>query len=146
MIQIKVKHTLQMAHRLHALPGKCQSIHGHTWLVILGITGATDHNGVVIDYHEVKDKWRSHLDGMFDHRLVLDQQDPIIYPKRGGQRITLDQRQTYWPGHILVPFQPTVENLALHIVGLAEALFGKQYWYTVEVWEGDNNCAIASSE
>lgn len=141
MITIKVKHTLQMAHRLWNLPGKCQNIHGHTWDVTLIMAGEPDIRGIVLDYHEVKAAWRGWLDREFDHRLVLHDGDPLLI--RTDAFI-----KNLYPGLVMFERPPTVENLAAHMTEKAQALFNNDNitMWAVELWEGDNNCAAAATQ
>jgi 6-pyruvoyltetrahydropterin/6-carboxytetrahydropterin synthase len=137
---IKVRHQLQMAHRLPQLPGKCQKLHGHTWTIVLALEGAVDKRGIMIDYAELKKRWRDWLDETFDHQLALAFDDPII------KGLTASERRHHYPGLVEVNFHPTVENLSSYWAAMAQTMFGHQYKYTVEVWEGENNCAIAQTE
>lgn len=132
-----------MGHRLWSLPGKCTQLHGHTWQVTLYITGPRNKEGLMLDYHEVKKEFRSFLDLNFDHKLCLHQNDPLVYRKEGESSIEYKRRlETFYPGVALVPFLPSTENLAEHWALYAKAVFGEKYAYKVEVWEGENNCAI----
>jgi len=137
---IKVNHHLQMGHRLHRPEGKCQNLHGHTWLVTLALEGDTDSDGKVYDYGELKRRWRGWLDEEFDHRMVLDTHDPLI--ERYGHGSS-KQYDFILPGLKTVPFNPTVENLAAYFLAEAIAMFGSKYTYAIELWEGKNNAATA---
>jgi 6-pyruvoyltetrahydropterin/6-carboxytetrahydropterin synthase len=144
MQTIKVKHEIQMAHRLPNLPGKCQNIHGHTWTVILTISGKVDGHGILIDYTELKAVWREYLDTNFDHRFCVWQRDPLLMVE-GPYYTALD----YYPGLKAIPVDPTVENLSRIFGEAAQAMFenGKSFGRTfvVELWEGNTNCATWES-
>jgi 6-pyruvoyltetrahydropterin/6-carboxytetrahydropterin synthase len=137
MQTIKVVHELQMAHRLPNLPGKCQRIHGHTWKVVLTIGGKVDDHGILLDYTEVKAKWRTWLDDEFDHRLVLWKDDPLMCED--------EDEEIRYPGVKLLDCDPTVENLSRIFGAGATGMFsnGKSFnrTFAVELWEGNNNCA-----
>jgi queuosine biosynthesis protein QueD len=139
MITIKVKHNLQMAHRLWNLPGKCQNIHGHTWEVILMMAGEPDERGIVMDYHDIKQAWRGWLDSEFDHRLVLDMDDPLLQLKTTSPA---------YPGVSFFNGSPTVEALATRMAEKARILFGQENiaMWAVELWEGNSNCASAATQ
>lgn len=137
---IKVKHTIQMGHRLWNLPGKCENLHGHTWTVILSLTGVPNDNGILVEYGELKKRWRGYLDELFDHHFAFDEKDPLVRGK------TMNERAYTYPGYVALSFVPTVENLANYWCAMAETMFGERYTYAVELWEGEVNCAIASSE
>lgn len=61
--------TFDSAHRLPNLPPehKCTRLHGHTYRVIVTVTGAVDPTlGWVMDFGDIKDAWRP-LDAQLDH-------------------------------------------------------------------------------
>ena len=138
---IKVRHTIQMGHRLWSIPGRCQQLHGHTWNIILGITGeVTSPDGMFLNYHDIKRVWRTYLDTEFDHHFAFDGKDPLVWRK------SRSELEMLYPGSVIVTFIPTVENLAAHWAAYAATIWGSKYTYSVELWEGENNCAIASIE
>ena len=101
MQSIKVRHHIEVAHRLYLLPGTCQNIHGHSMWVTMELFGEVDSKGILegLDFSSVKQTFRKHLDTTFDHRLLLNEVDPIII----GHSL---------PGQRLTPGDPTTENIA----------------------------------
>ena len=97
---IAVRHNIEVAHRLHLLPGKCQAIHGHSMWVRLELGGGLDRGGLLdgLDFSAVKRAFRGYLDEFYDHRLLLDTDDPVTAGNLPGLRMTEGQ--------------PTTENLA----------------------------------
>lgn len=66
--------TFDSAHRLPNLPPehKCTRLHGHTYRVVVTVTGLVDPNlGWVMDFGQIKDAWRP-LDSQLDHRYLND--------------------------------------------------------------------------
>lgn len=112
---ISVKHNFEAAHRLYTTPGKCQQIHGHSFWATLTLHGNVDPNGLVcgIDFGDLKKAYRSFLDNTFDHRVLLNRNDPWargLYNsdsagRPDGERMTL-------PGLAPMSEDPTTENLA----------------------------------
>lgn len=131
MQSIKVKHNMEMAHRLSLTPGKCEAIHGHSWWVELEIAGPVDSKGMILEFGEVKKVFREYLDTTFDHQLLLHNNDPVA-------------KDHLLPGLVTVPWDPTTENVAMAIGLWAIKQF--KYPYTtykikVTVWETSVNAA-----
>ncbi len=56
MYILKVVSHFAAAHRLLNYKGKCESLHGHNWKVEVEVSAKnTDHEGMVIDFKELKD-------------------------------------------------------------------------------------------
>lgn len=110
---IAVRHNIEVAHRLHLLPGKCENIHGHSMWVRLELTGDLDGHGLMdgLDFGGVKRVYRIHLDSTYDHRLLLDGADPLVH---GDGDL---------PGLLATDGQPTTENIALWIGRWAQEAF-----------------------
>lgn len=135
MAFITVKHNIEVAHRLHELEGnKCQNIHGHSMWIELSLRGQANERGILegLEFSEVKKLFRTHLDTHFDHRLLLNEKDPLA--KASMQELELPtegisdedlrfkyevQRATYLPGLVTTPGDPTTENIAKWIAGWA---------------------------
>lgn len=136
---IKVKHNVEMGHRLSLQPdSKCFQLHGHSWWAHLSITGQPDDKGMVLEFGRVKKEFRSYLDGLFDHHLVLNVNDPLV------NLVNNELGQVYlrdW-GIVTVNFDPTVENMARCWGEHMRNVFGHQYGYQLELWEAATNCAI----
>lgn len=117
---IKVRHNMEVAHRLLNLPGKCQQIHGHSMMVELTIDGNLDQHGILegLDFSNIKKRFRKYLDTTYDHHLLLNEADPWAQPvgldmhiseASAGKAVGPIERL---PGLQTTPGDPTVENLA----------------------------------
>jgi 6-pyruvoyltetrahydropterin/6-carboxytetrahydropterin synthase len=132
---IKIKHNIEVAHRLSLLPGKCQNIHGHSMWVTAEFTGILDSRGILLglDYGTIKAVFRGYLDDTFDHHLLLNQEDPLA--KILGAELL--------PGVEYTQGDPTTENLARWIGQWSRLAFetpGLQRVH-IEVWETGTNAA-----
>lgn len=91
---IEVRHNIEVAHRLSLLPGKCEAIHGHSmWVDMELAVDGVDAAGLAggLDFGSVKRSFRSHLDSVYDHHLLLNHDDPIAdYPLPGLARVSGD--------------------------------------------------------
>ena len=79
MHRVSVAHTFEAAHRLPHLPGKCVSLHGHSWRVEVTVTAPRpDRNGIVVEFGAWKKALRSWIDQHLDHGTMLGADDPLI--------------------------------------------------------------------
>jgi len=69
-VLISKEFTFDASHHLHCYEGKCKNLHGHTYKVILGISGYTDETGLVMDFAELKAIWKEELEVFLDHRYL----------------------------------------------------------------------------
>jgi 6-pyruvoyltetrahydropterin/6-carboxytetrahydropterin synthase len=111
-----------MAHRLLLLPGKCQQIHGHTMTIEMQLFGELDGSGILggLDFGNVKEQFRGHLNDTFDHRLHLNSQDPWA---KVLQDVDQHNAADHLPGLQTWPGDPTTENFAKWICEWAEMAF-----------------------
>ena len=127
---LRVRHNIEVAHRLSLLPGKCEQIHGHSMWVVVELTGAVTPSGVVLglEFGEVKKAFRDWLDTNFDHHLLLNVND---------QYAKLDL-----PGLRACAGDPTTENISRWIGEWTAAQFPKGLEHVkCEVWETQVNSA-----
>jgi 6-pyruvoyltetrahydropterin/6-carboxytetrahydropterin synthase len=80
---VSLNHYVQVAHRLSLLPGKCEQIHGHSMKVNLDVKGRIGATGIMenlsgeaFEFGHMKLAFRDHLDTTYDHRLLLNREDP----------------------------------------------------------------------
>ena len=60
------------AHFLPGYPGKCANLHGHHWVVEVGIVGEVNkETGMVIDFSKIKKVMEPIID-RFDHHCLND--------------------------------------------------------------------------
>lgn len=106
---LRVRHNIEVAHRLSRLPGRCEAIHGHSMWAGLELAGAVNGDGLLegLDFGEVKRAYRAHLDTEYDHRLLLDDADALaaLHPTLPGLR--------------RCPGDPTTEHIAQWIADWA---------------------------
>ena len=140
---LEVKHNIEMGHRLapQVLGGKCQHLHGHSWwchLEIVDLQGAPEdgRGNIILDLADVKRRFRSHLDNSYDHRFAMDANDILLerFP-------TVEAIEEYYPGIVLTPGPPTVENMARWIGEHLRQQFGTKFGYRVKLFEAATNAA-----
>lgn len=144
-MRLKIRHNMEMAHRLLNDTGKCQNIHGHGMQVELVLLSLASHQdgmavnryGEVLEFGAMKKAFRQYIDSTYDHRLVLNRADPFAGPiyqmaeiKTQTDGLDLDKlhvkltnEQVWLPGLSLVDGDPTVENLCRWIAKWAASYF-----------------------
>lgn len=97
------------AHALTGYDGKCRHIHGHSYILYVTVKGTpsnpdgTPKSGMLIDFTDLKKIVNDGIIDRFDHALILRDTSPIA-------REIADAYSRV----IIVPFQPTCENLVLY--------------------------------
>lgn len=151
---IAVKHNIEVAHRLFENLGKCENIHGHSMWVTLELFGPMNDKGMLagIEYGELKKRFRGFLDESYDHRLLLNAEDPFAGPifqlqkdSTGAFSIdNIETQQTFLPGLHTMVGDPTTENIAKDIsiwMGSQGDLMKDLFKLEVTVWETSVNMA-----
>jgi 6-pyruvoyltetrahydropterin/6-carboxytetrahydropterin synthase len=106
MYRLEIRHNAEAAHRFYRADcsPKCQSIHGHSWGIILTLKAVKlNDQGMMIEFGQLKQAWRGWLDAHMDHALMLHQDDPVV----PALRAIMPQMRL-----LLLPMDPTTENLA----------------------------------
>lgn len=130
-MMIAFRHNMEVAHRLLYLPGKCQRIHGHSMKVTLklfvdfnGNGYAIDEDNEILDFGNVKKIFRGYIDDQYDHRLLLNEEDPwcsafpLVWAHESKQPATVEV-----PGLVKLKGDPSTENLATWIAEWARDVF-----------------------
>ena len=56
MFEIKVSAEFEAAHRVAGYPGKCDRLHGHSWVVEASVIGSKlDNLGMLVDFKLFKE-------------------------------------------------------------------------------------------
>lgn len=114
-IRITKEFKFEMAHALKGYDGLCRNIHGHSYELMVTISGhpVSDTNspklGMVMDFGDLKKIVRETIVDIFDHALVLNSSMPddlIEKLSENFERI------------ILLDFQPTSELLIAHFANI----------------------------
>ncbi len=131
----------EMAHRLNGHEGKCQNLHGHSYVFhVTAEASQLDELGRVVDFGELKDGIGKWIADTLDHGTVLEDGDPLAAAiLSDGSKLRLMQ----------VP--PTAENLAWLIGLQARALHNATEGRRVEVvrvdvWETEHGMASRTWE
>jgi len=86
--------------------GKCAALHGHNGRVHFTVTADTlDTVGRVVDFSVIKDSLCNWVENHWDHRFMVWEEDPLSSPLCNMN-----------PSTVIVPFNPTAENIAYHLL------------------------------
>ena len=81
---------IPFAHRQPKHAGHCRFIHGHNWAFEFEfICSEKDECGFVVDFGGLK-ALKQWLDDTFDHKLVLNADDPLLHQINAAQVLTGD--------------------------------------------------------
>lgn len=76
MFKTAKQFTFDMAHMLDGHDGKCQNLHGHTYILQVEISGNLHPNGtkkgMVMDFADLKDIVKIHILDKMDHAFIYD--------------------------------------------------------------------------
>ncbi len=62
--------TFDAAHHLYAYEGKCVSLHGHTYRLIVSVSAPPDETGIAIDFADVKTIVKQTVVDRLDHQYL----------------------------------------------------------------------------
>jgi 6-pyruvoyltetrahydropterin/6-carboxytetrahydropterin synthase len=106
MIRASRYHDICCGHRVAGHEGKCQHLHGHNYRVHFNCEAEQlDSIGRVIDFSVIKAQLAMWIEDNWDHHFLLWEEDPLA-----ASLLNID------PTVVLVPFNPTAENIAQHLV------------------------------
>jgi 6-pyruvoyltetrahydropterin/6-carboxytetrahydropterin synthase len=101
-------HEIDAGHRVAGHESKCAHLHGHRYQFALTCEAfELDRIGRVIDFSVMKETLCRWLDDNWDHRMLIWEGDPWL-----GRMRDID------PSVVVLPCNPTAENLAVMMVEL----------------------------
>jgi len=105
-------HDISCGHRVVGHEGKCRNLHGHNYRIHFycepaEATVPLDNVGRVMDFGIVKLLLCSWLEDEWDHRMLLWESDA-----------DLTELQRLDKTVVALPFNPTAENLAAHLLNV----------------------------
>ncbi|GJQ62939.1 MAG: 6-carboxy-5,6,7,8-tetrahydropterin synthase [Melioribacteraceae bacterium] len=95
----------EMGHRLPFHNGKCINLHGHSYKMMVELSGEPDNNGMVLDYYDVKNIIGPLVEQL-DHSFLVKSSDEKLI------RLLKEMDSKY----VVVPFDSTAENLVLYFL------------------------------
>jgi 6-pyruvoyltetrahydropterin/6-carboxytetrahydropterin synthase len=130
-----------MAHALKGYDGLCRNIHGHSYELLVTVTGIPVSDttsaklGMVMDFGDLKKIVRKTIVDEFDHALVLNREsadDFNVDAEMFGRTILVDYQPT--SENMLIDFASRIKNLMpanvkLHHLLLRETVTSYAEWY-----------------
>lgn len=99
-------HDICCGHRVVGHESKCKNLHGHNYRFHFYVSAnELDKVGRVLDFSVIKNKLSNWLELHWDHKMLIWTEDPIAIELVGIDKSV-----------VLVPFNPTAENIALHFI------------------------------
>jgi 6-pyruvoyltetrahydropterin/6-carboxytetrahydropterin synthase len=108
IIRISKEFNFDMAHALLGYDGLCKNIHGHSYTLVVTVTGTPVNDpfspkiGMLIDFKDLKDIIKTSIVDRFDHALVLNS---------ATSKELLDMMKKNYEKIIVLDYQPTTENM-----------------------------------
>ncbi len=111
MISCTKRLEFDAAHRIIGHNSGCQMVHGHRYAVELTfISQNLDPMGMVIDFKEIKSRFKGWIDANFDHNIILHRNDKALGDMIEGYT---GQKIFY------LDYNPTSENIAYYLFSVA---------------------------
>lgn len=135
-MKLTLKHHFPAAHRV--LDGPAQTIHGHNFAVKVEVSGQPQED-TIMDFDAMKTLFATFMNDAWAYRLILSDKDELAVDTE------------VWPvleqnGAIMVPFNPTAENMAAYLaevfgVRLSKFFEGRYRIASVTVYETPDTSA-----
>ena len=71
IITVSKRIRIDAAHFLPEYDGPCKNVHGHSWIIEVGVKGPVKKNGMVMDFKDLG-KFLDRIEKKFDHTLIND--------------------------------------------------------------------------
>ena len=103
-------HDISCGHRVVGHEAKCRFLHGHNYRIHFECSAKSlDNLGRVIDFGVIKTTLCQWLENEWDHKFLVWEQDSEMNFVFGPSQMLRDSL-------VWVPFNPTAENMALHLL------------------------------
>jgi 6-pyruvoyltetrahydropterin/6-carboxytetrahydropterin synthase len=139
VIRISKEFNFDMAHALLGYDGLCRNIHGHSYTLVVTVTGtplddpASPKNGMLIDFKDLKAIIREAIIQDLDHALLINRDTP---------EELLDMLTRHYEKVKITPYQPTTENLIADLAGRVISLLPPDLkLYSLRLRETDTSYA-----
>jgi len=131
-------HDISVGHRVYQHESKCAHLHGHNYRIHFSVAAdeTLDSIGRVLDFSVIKSQLCMWLEDYWDHKFLVWEKDPWSVTLRA-----LD------PTVVLVPFNPTAENMAGYLADVIapRALEGSGCYVTEVRVEETRKCSATYS-
>lgn len=116
-------HDISTGHRVVGHENKCRHLHGHNYRIHF-VCEATelDTVGRVIDFGVIKEKLCMWVENHWDHKFLAWESDPVMQKVIASSAhlaevyMPKEEKDMLTESVVFVPFNPTAENMAQHLV------------------------------
>ena len=118
VIRVTKEFRFEMAHMLWNYDGPCRNVHGHSYILYVTFSGVPannpddPHNGMVIDFGDLKKLVRENIVDKFDHSLMVAGFAPSD---------KVESYRSHFGNVIVAPYQPTCENIVADVADILMA-------------------------
>lgn len=129
-LEIVKEYTFDCAHMLSGHKGECKNLHGHTYLLQVGVSskqGVLEEGpskGMILDFKDLKVAVKERIVDKFDHAYVMWSWGNAIEREIGNVLLKNGRKV------VEVPYRPTAENMA---VAFYNELYSAMLEHNVEV-------------
>ncbi len=122
MIAAERYHDISCGHRVVGHEGKCRFLHGHNYRIHFTVVAdQLDEIGRVVDFSVIKYTLCQWLEDNFDHKFLIWKEDELL-----PQLLDIAGESL-----VIVPFNPTAENIARYLVEDIGPMQLQQYGVTL---------------
>lgn len=119
-------HDISAGHRVTGHESKCRHLHGHNYRIHFTLTHehGTDAIGRVLDFSVIKEKLCMWLEKHWDHKFLAWEHDDVMRElhRAINNHGSIEEREVFNQSIVWVPFNPTAENMAQHLVQIVGPL------------------------
>ncbi|GAB7386378.1 6-carboxytetrahydropterin synthase QueD [Bacillaceae bacterium] len=76
-VAVTKEFTFDAAHHLHLYEGKCKNLHGHTYKLVVTVSGYVNDGGITLDFSELKEIYKQTIHDKLDHQYLNEVLPPM---------------------------------------------------------------------
>jgi 6-pyruvoyltetrahydropterin/6-carboxytetrahydropterin synthase len=104
-MKIAKEFSWEMGHRLPFHQGGCRNLHGHSYKMIVELTGELESNGMIMDYYDIKELVEPIVSEL-DHSFIVNKNDIDL----------IEALKNLNSSFLTVEFETTAENLCTYFL------------------------------
>lgn len=110
-------HDISTGHRVVGHENKCRHLHGHNYRIHFHCESeGLDDVGRVIDFGVIKERLCMWVEKHWDHKFLYWAHDTLMVGLLCTSHLMPDEAVMFAESAVRVPFNPTAENMAKHLV------------------------------
>ncbi|MBN1633309.1 MAG: 6-carboxytetrahydropterin synthase [Ignavibacteria bacterium] len=130
----------EMGHRIPEHEGLCKNVHGHSYKMIVEVSGEIAENGMIIDFYDFGQIINPIIENL-DHAFLCQKGDELL----------IDFLKNNNMKYVVTDFQSTVENICIYLANLTAGKIDRSKYsningISVKIFETPNSYAEYSTE